>query len=125
MAHFAELDDTNKVLRVIVVNNEDITIDGVEVESKGIQFCQSLFGENTKWIQTSYNRKFRKNFACIDYIYDPINDHFRPQQPFPSWVLNDNALWDAPISYPTDGKIYIWAEETQAWVEIVIPQEQQ
>ena len=59
MAHFAELDLSNIVLRVIVVNNEDITVNGQESEAKGIAFCQSLFGADTRWVQTSYNNTFR------------------------------------------------------------------
>ncbi len=74
MAHFAEIDENNKVLRVIVVNNEVITIDGVENEQVGKDFCSNLFGGN--WIQSSYNRNFRKKFAGIGDYYDPINDIF-------------------------------------------------
>lgn len=123
MAHFAELDKNNTVLRVIVINNENISDNGVESESKGIEFCQLLFGNDTKWVQTSYNRKFRKNFACINYIYDDKADHFMPSQPFPSWKLNDNALWEAPTPCPTDSPFYTWNEETLAWVKIVASQE--
>lgn len=74
MAHFAELDDNNKVLRVVVVGNEDITVDGVEVEAKGIEFLKNLLGG--RWIQTSYNNNFRGKYADIGNIYDPINDIF-------------------------------------------------
>lgn len=71
MAHFAELDENNKVIQVIVVNNSE-----VPSEEAGIEFCKSLYGSNTKWVQTSYNKNFRKNFAGINYIYDPILDEF-------------------------------------------------
>jgi hypothetical protein len=74
MAHFAELDETNIVKQVIVVHNNELLVDGVESEAKGIEFCQSLFGGN--WIQTSYNSKFRGTYAGIGYIYDPVNDVF-------------------------------------------------
>ncbi len=74
MAHFAELDSNNKVLKVIVVNNSELLVNGVENEQKGIDFCKSLFGLNTNWIQTSYNNNFRKQFAGVGYKYDAEKD---------------------------------------------------
>lgn len=77
MAHFAQLDDNNTVTQVIVVNNEVITdADGNEKEVLGIAFCQSLYGDNTKWLQTSYNGKFRGKFAGIGMKYDQSKDEF-------------------------------------------------
>jgi hypothetical protein len=78
MAHFAELDENNIVKQVIVVHNNELLVDGVESETKGIEFCQSLFGGN--WIQTSYNATFRKNYAGINFTYDPIRDAFIPSK---------------------------------------------
>lgn len=77
MAHFAELNKDNYVLRVIVIDDKD-TLDnnGIEKEEVGIAFCKSLFGENTRWIQTSYNHKIRGKFAGEGDIYDPNNDVF-------------------------------------------------
>lgn len=122
MAHFAEIDNNDVVLRVIVVSNND-TSDGQtgeEVESIGIAFCQRLFGGN--WVQTSYNGKFRKRYAGIGYTYNRQYDAFIPPKPYPSWVLNPTTLdWEAPVPYPTDGKIYSWDEATQSWV-LVEPQ---
>lgn len=79
MAHFAQLDSTNKVIQVVVVAN-DVThnSDGVEQESLGIAFCKSLFGEDTKWLQTSYNASTRGVYAGIGMTYDEINDVFLP-----------------------------------------------
>ena len=79
MAHFAELDENNIVQRVIVVANAELLVDGVESETKGIEFCQSLFGGT--WIQTSYNGKVRKNYAGIGYTYDSTRDAFIPIKP--------------------------------------------
>jgi hypothetical protein len=115
MAHFAELDETNIVKQVIVVHNNELLVDGVESEAKGIEFCQSLFGGN--WVQTSYNGNFRKNYAGIGFIYDPILDAFYAPQPYPSWTLDENARWQAPIPMPEDGKIYWWDETTLSWIE--------
>jgi hypothetical protein len=74
MAHFAELDGNNKVLRVIVVHNDVITLDGVENEQLGKDFCNTLFGGT--WIQTSYNNNFRGKYAGKGDFYDPELDVF-------------------------------------------------
>jgi hypothetical protein len=96
MAHFAELDENNIVINVIVVNNEIVTDEnGIELESLGVAFCKSLFGEDTKWVQTSYNHNFRKNFAGISFIYDPNKDAFIP--PKPEWADHfnqDTCRWE-------------------------------
>lgn len=75
MAHFARIEN-NLVTEIIVVANEELLVDGVESETKGIEFCQNLFGG--EWVQTSYNGKFRKNYAGIGYLYDPLRDAFIP-----------------------------------------------
>lgn len=97
-----------------------------------LTFVDSSPGE---WIQTSYNTRgnvhygqngepdggiaLRGNYAGIGYIYDREHDVFYPSQPFPSWVINQqNWLWEAPVSMPTDGKTYNWDESTQSWLEI-------
>ena len=116
MAHFAEIGLDNKVLRVIVVhNNELIDESGQESETKGSEFCRSLFGGT--WVQTSYNAKFRKNYAGIDFTYDTQRDAFIPPKPFPSWVLNeDTCRWECPVPYPEDDRMYRWDEATLSWV---------
>lgn len=116
MAHFAEIGLNNKVLRVIVVNNDELLDENeTEVEQKGIDFCRNLFGGT--WIQTSYNKNFRKNFAGVGYTYDSDRDAFIPIKPFDSWILDeDTCNWKAPVDYPTDGSSYSWDEENLAWV---------
>jgi hypothetical protein len=119
MAHFAQLNENNVVLQVIVVHNNELMINGVESEAKGITFCQTLFGG--KWIQTSYNGSIRKNYAGVGYLYDANRNAFIPPKPFASWTLNETTCqWDAPTSMPTDGKMYLWNEETSSWNEIII-----
>lgn len=79
MAHFAELNESSTVLRVIVVNNSDILdSEGNESEEVGIDFCKSLYGDDTRWVQTSYNGAIRGCFAASGFIYDPIEDKFNP-----------------------------------------------
>lgn len=120
MAHFAQIDENNIVQQVIVVNNTDCIVDGVEQEDAGVQFCKSIFGSNTNWKQTSYNANMRKNYAGIGYKYDLQRDAFIPPKPFGSWLLNENTcLWESPVHYPNDGNNYYWDEDTLSWVEVV------
>jgi hypothetical protein len=118
MAHFAQLGENGIVLQVIAINNAELRDgQGRESERKGIAFCVDLFGG--RWVQTSYNANFRKNFAGIGFTYDQGRDAFIPPQPFPSWSLNESTCqWDAPVPRPEDGKRYIWDEPTTTWVEL-------
>jgi len=130
MAHFAKVQD-GIVTKVIVAEPEffDTFVD----DSPG------------KWIKTSYNMRGgvyydpatnqpaadqsviegdeargRKNYAGIGYTYDATKDAFIPPQPFASWTLNETScLWEAPVAYPDDGKMYQWDEDTTNWVEVV------
>ena len=69
------------------------------------------------------NKAFRKNYAGIGYYYDSIRDAFIPPKPFPSWTLNeDQCLWDNPVPYPNDGKMYTWNEDILNWQEINLTQ---
>lgn len=119
MAHFAKLDENNKIITVVVVhNNELLDENGVEQEQKGINFLKSLFGQDTKWVQTSYNKKFRYNYAAIDGKYDPVNDAFIERQRYPSWTLDETFNWKPPVPMPSDTDLYSyqWDEENQVWV---------
>jgi len=122
MAHFAEIDANNIVVRVIVVSNADTSdASGVEKEHIGAAFCERLLGG--VWKQTSYNGNFRKNYAGIGYSYDANRNAFIPPKPFNSWVLNETTCtWDSPVPMPEDAgtgdppKRYMWDEETVNWV---------
>jgi hypothetical protein len=118
MAHFAQLDENNVVLQVIVVNNSDcFNGNGIESEAVGVAFCQSLLGGN--WKQTSYNGNIRKNYAGVGYTYDEQRDAFIPPQPYASWTLDEKTcLWNPPIPMPTDDKRYTWHEATTSWIEV-------
>lgn len=78
MAHFAELDNNNVVLRVIVIDNSKLLVKGKESEAKGIEFCKQLLG-GYDWKQTSYSKSFRGKFAGIGDIYDSVKDEFIAQ----------------------------------------------
>lgn len=120
MAHFAEIDSNNFVLRVIVVGNTIIADgQGGESEQRGIEFCQSLYGSDTRWVQTSYNASFRKNYASLGSVYDINRNAFIPPKPYASWVLNeDTCNWEPPIPRPTDG-LYDWDEDTCSWIQFL------
>jgi hypothetical protein len=115
MAHFAKIDENNIVTQVIVVSNQDTSnAQGEEKEYIGASFCEKLFGGT--WKQTSYNAKFRKNYAGIGYTYDEQLDAFIPPKPYQSWLLNwETANWESPIPMPQDDQMYYWDEETLSW----------
>lgn len=116
MAHFAYI-NTQGIVEQVIVAEQDVIDSGI-------------FGNPLRWVQTSYNTKggvhvlggtpLRKNYAGIGYKYDSIRDAFIPPKPYNSWVLNeDTCLWDSPIPYPNDGKLYTWNEEQLNWIEVI------
>ena len=108
MSHWAEIDSNNVVLRVLVGDNG--------APDEGESFMKSLGGT---WVKTSYNGNIRKNYAGIGYTYDATRDAFIAPKPFDSWVLDEETCrWEAPVAYPTDGKMYTWNEETTNWEEL-------
>lgn len=108
MAHWAEIDEFNFVVRVTVGDNDDPNND------EGYQWLIDNLGG--RWIKTSYNGKIRKNFAGIGFYYDEILDAFVPPKPYDSWVLDENVKWQPPKPYPDDEKIYVWDEQKLDWV---------
>jgi hypothetical protein len=119
MSHFAKLDENNKVVEVIVVNNEVITDEnGNENEQLGIDFCVQLFGNDTKWVQTSYNGTFRKRYPAFGDTYNEELDAFIIPKPYSSWILNsDTCDWEAPIPKPevSQDQISVWNESNIEW----------
>lgn len=121
MAHFAKLDENNTVLEVNVVDNSDILDEnGQESEAVGIAFLTAWSGGYANWKQTSYNGTFRKNYAGIGHVYDPVRDAFYcPVSPFPSWTLDETTCrWEAPVPLPTGDHTYRWDEANQLWVDL-------
>lgn len=110
MAHFAELDINNMVLRVVVVGDE---FD--QDEPAGIAYLRSLYGGGN-WLRTSYSGSIRKNYAGIGFYYDRIRDAFIAPKPYPSWqFVEDTCRWAPPVPYPESGDLYLWDEITQTW----------
>jgi len=120
MSHFAKIQ--NGVVTEVIVAEQDFINSG-------------LVGPASDWVQTSYNTRggvhygedgqpdggtaLRGNYAGIGYTYDSAHDVFYAPQPYPSWTLNNTTwLWESPVPYPTDGKMYEWNEEQRNWVEV-------
>jgi len=122
MSHFAEIDGDGIVQRVIVIEQDMLN--------------SGNWGDPNNWIQTSYNTRggvhyapnsnepdggvaLRKNYAGSGYKYDKERDAFIAPQSYPSWVLDeDTCQWNAPVTYPDDGKRYNWDEDTTSWKEV-------
>jgi hypothetical protein len=101
MAHFAKLNESNIVTEVIVINN--LELDPQNEEGSGLAWLEAWSGGYTNWKQTSYNGNFRKNYANIGFLYDPIRDAFIPPKPENvdgiEYILNEETcLWELPES---------------------------
>ena len=114
MAHFAEIDTKNRVLRVLVVPDEQ--------EHRGSQYLSTDLRLGGDWIQCSYNNKIKKQFPGVGYVYDEINDVFITPRPFPSWTLDNNFDWQPPTPQPSENiyeaghvLMWMWNEEEQVW----------
>ena len=121
MAHFAEIDADNLVVRVLVVPDAQ--------ENRGQEFLADDLGLGGTWKKTSYNTQggvhalggtpYRKNYAGIGYTFDAEKDAFIAPKPYASWVLDEATCnWEAPVAMPTDDKMYRWDEETTNWIEV-------
>ena len=115
MAHFAQLDENNIVINVIVAEQDFID--------------SGLVGDPTRWVQTSYNTSqgehklggtpLRKNYAGIGYTYDAVRDAFIPPKPFDSFILDEQkCVYLPPKEVPKDGKEYIWDEPSLDYKEV-------
>lgn len=118
MAHYAEIDENNVVIRVLVVPDNQ--------EHRGHEYMANDLGLGGTWVKTSYNTNggvhlnggtpFRKNYAGVGYKFDSTRDAFIPPKPFESWVLDEETCcWKAPVAYPTDGLMYEWNENLVDW----------
>ena len=115
MAHAAEVDSNNTVVRVLVVPDEQ--------EHRIQDYLANELGLGGTWVQTSYNARIRKNYAGIGYTYSEQHDAFIAPKPFESWTLDaETYVWNAPTPMPVEeGKIFTWDEPTLAWVEVELP----
>jgi len=121
MAHFAELDDNNVVLRVVVVGNDCVPSDE---HVDGETWCVNFF-KTPNWKQTSYNNNFRKQYCGTGFTYDAAKNKFISPKPYASWALDSNDDWQAPVTFPTittygsndpiDKYFISWDEAGQKW----------
>lgn len=122
MAHYAFLDENNVVTEVIVGKDEGD--DGIDWEAHYGAFrnqtCKRTSYNTIGGIHAGGGTPFRKNYAGIGFVYRDDIDAFIPPKPYASWVLDEQTcLWNAPVSYPNDGKKYTWNEDNQQWVEVI------
>ena len=109
MAHFVRMSG-GTVVAVHTVSNND-----APNEAAGVAFFRSLYGQETEWLQCSYNGNIRKQFPGEGYNYDAGADVFVAPQPFPSWTLDANHDWQPPTPIPAiDG--WRWDEAALEWV---------
>jgi hypothetical protein len=136
MAHFAKVNSSNIVEKVLVVSNDIATS-----EQAGKDFLNQTFKTNDNWMQCSYNTRggiyyienaegqlipgpdqskaFRKNFPGINSIWFPEYNGFAPSKPYPSWILDpESCIWDAPVERPLTDDPCDWDEENQTWVVV-------
>jgi hypothetical protein len=110
MAHFAQIDENNIVLQVLVVPDNQ--------QHRGNDYLSIDLGLGGTWVQTSYNGTIRKMFAGVGYIYNSELDIFLPPKPYPSWIIDPiEGIWVSPIERPEVeyGMVTIWDEDTQEW----------
>lgn len=124
MAHFAEVNSYGLVLRVVVIDNNDVNANGGDQSAGAEEAVKKIvpFTTGSRWVQTSYNNNFRKQYAGIGYTFDSTKNKFIAPQPFASWSLDSNDDWQAPVAYPTvttygDNVRYMisWDEAGQRW----------
>jgi hypothetical protein len=118
MGHFAQIDENNVVLQVLVVPDEQ--------QHRGHEYMANDLMLGGRWVQTSYNGNIRGMFAGVGYIYNEDLNIFLPPKPYESWVLNEvKGEWEAPVERPEveQGMVTIWNEENQEWgiEELPIP----
>ena len=125
MAHFAELNNNNEVLRVIVISNDDVNANGGDYSTEAETFVASIVPHSSggnQWKQTSYNGNARKQYAGIGFTYNASKNKFIAPKPYSSWSLDSNDDWKAPVAYPSVTEIdsnivYIsWDEDNQKWL---------
>ena len=125
MAHFAELNNENQVIRVVVVSNEDVDANGGDLSTEAEAFVATIvphLENGIAWKQTSYNHNFRKQYAGAGQFYDASKDKFIELQPYPSWSLDSNDDWQPPVTFPNTVDIgglranATWDEDNLRWI---------
>lgn len=108
MAHFAEIDSTGLVLRVLVVPDAQ--------EHRGTDFLRDEMGLGGTWVQTSYSGRIRRRFAAPGMRYDAGRDAFVSPQPYPAWSLDGAGDWQPPVRRP-EGDGWEWDDAGLTWVQ--------
>lgn len=125
MAHFAQLDEDNMVIQVVVVGNDVLgDLDFPESEAAGAAFLETVI-PGKRWAQTSYNANFRRKYAGIGFKFYPelgtSHGAFCPPKEYPSFVFDANICeWVAPVEKPSTPGSFLWDERSQQWVRFKV-----
>lgn len=123
MAHFAQVDENNIVVNVIVVPDSNAPDPPSDTsQALGREFIANTLRLPGTWIQCSWGSKYRGTYPSPGFIYHPENDIFSGPKPFASWTWDSaEATWVPPIPYPEDDNEYYWNEEDQQWIQKPTP----
>lgn len=104
--YFAELDENDVVIRVIVADQAFIDSGAV--------------GDPANWEQTFIDNSQKARYAGKGYKYDRVNNKFKPKKPYDSWSYNETEdKWKAPINVPNkplnEGEMWLWDEDNENW----------
>ena len=117
MAHFAELDSDNKVLRVIVISNVDVTRNGGDYSTQAETMVETRMGGS--WKQCSYNHNQRGRYPGIGWTWNESKEVFQRPKPYDSWTWTDSENdWVAPVAKPPREK---WQYTIGSWASEAIP----
>jgi len=128
MAHYAKVLE-GKVVQVMVAEEDFFEHFTDTSPGDWIQCSYNTYGgvhwdpsSNPRVASADQSKALRKNFPSVGFTYDKEKDAFYRPKPFPSWSLNlETCLWEPPIPYPTDGKIWDWNEQTQQYDLVELP----
>lgn len=125
MASYAELNQNNKVLRVLKIDNNLILDEnGDENDELGKQLCRQFTGSSNQFVKTSATAAIRGKFASVDSYYLPEYDEFTSPQPYPNWIFSRELdKWIPPIPKPEleEGYDAMWSQLDNEWIVEELP----
>ena len=129
---FAEINTLGQVVKVTTVADEDVNNNGGDQSDTAVgyflsQHRKTLNSENNTIVQSSVTGEFRKRAAMVGGTYDSVNDVFIAPKPYPSWTLDSDYIWQAPVAFPSvetkgvdsEGRpemlVVEWDEDNSQW----------
>ena len=100
MAHFAELNDSNVVQRIVVISNDDVNSNGGDYSAQAETMVENRLGGS--WKQCSYNANQRGKYPGIGWTWNESKELFQAPKPYSSWTWSDSKKdWISPVTEPT------------------------